>query len=173
MTPESLKLYKLIILYFLTRTKQPMPNAILSDFILNNGYTDYFSIQQTLTDLTEDHMIAAEQTHKTSYYTITPKGQETFDFFGSQLPADTRQQVDEYLDANKVSIVETTTIHTDYTQIKPREYLAKGSILERGSTILEVALNVPTEEEAIAVCKRFQEKNEEIYSYLFQQLSID
>ena len=31
MTPESRKLYKLIILYFLSLTKQPMSNAIISD----------------------------------------------------------------------------------------------------------------------------------------------
>lgn len=47
MTPESLQLYKLIILYFLNQADQPMPNAILSDFILETGYTDYLSIQQT------------------------------------------------------------------------------------------------------------------------------
>ena len=66
MTSESLKLYKLIILYFLSKTKQPMPNSIISDFILANGYTDYFSIQQTLANLTEDKMINAEQTHSAS-----------------------------------------------------------------------------------------------------------
>ena len=48
MTSESIKLYKLIILYFLNRTKNEITNAILSDFILEYGYTDYFSIQETL-----------------------------------------------------------------------------------------------------------------------------
>ena len=57
MTSESLKLYKLIILYFLSKTKQPISNAIISDFILDKGYTDYFSIQQTLASLTDDKMI--------------------------------------------------------------------------------------------------------------------
>lgn len=71
MTPESRKLYKLIILYFLSLTKQPMSNAIISDFILTNNYTDYFSIQETLTNLLEDDMIESEQTHATSYYKIS------------------------------------------------------------------------------------------------------
>lgn len=46
MTSESIKLYKLIILYFLNRTKHEITNAILSDFILEYGYTDYFSIRK-------------------------------------------------------------------------------------------------------------------------------
>ncbi len=173
MTSESLKLYKLIILYFLSRTRQPMPNAIISDFILVNGYTDYFSIQQTLANLTEDHMIEAEQTHSASYYVITPSGQETLGFFGNQLPDDTKSQIDNYLSENKVNIVQNTTIHTDFTQIKPGEYLAKVSIVERGSVILELALNLPTEDEAIQACKRFKERNESIYAYLLKSLTMD
>lgn len=167
MTPESSKLYKLIILYFLKRTGQEIPNAILSDFILEHGYTDYFSIQQTLHALTEDQMINANQTKTSAYYQITKKGLETFDFFGSQLPSDTRCQIDDYLRQHKMSILETTSVHTDYTRIKSREYLAKGSLRERGSTLLEVALNVPSEEDAAKVCKRFQEKQDEIYQYLY------
>lgn len=173
MTSASLKLYKLIILYFLSKTKQPMSNAIISDFILDNGYTDYFSIQQTLANLTEDKMIEAEQTHTTSYYTITPAGIETLDFFGNQLPDDTKLQINNYLNENKVSIVENTTIHTDFSQVQQGGYISKCSIIERGSVILEIAVNVPSEEEAIQACKRFKEKNEKIYSFLLRELSAD
>ena len=97
MTSESLKLYKLIILYFLSKTNQDITNAILSDFILEHGYTDYFSIQETLVALTEDNMIKAHQTHTTSYYTITDKGHETLNYFVSQLPSDTIQEIEAYL----------------------------------------------------------------------------
>ncbi|MCI5500311.1 MAG: DUF4364 family protein [Lachnospiraceae bacterium] len=173
MTSESMKLYKLIILYFLSKTSQPMSNAIISDFMLENCYADYFSIQQTLSDLTEDNMINTEQTHSKSYYTIAPKGQETLDFFGNKLPNDTKQQIEDYLVKNKVSIIENTTIHTDFTRLRNKEYLAKCSILERGSVIMEVAINVPSEEEAIQVCQRFKDKNEQIYGFLFRTLSED
>ena len=84
MTPEALQLYKLIILYFLNKADQPMPNAILSDFILESGYTDYLSIQQTLSELTEDKMILVEQTLQKSYYTIAEIGKETLRFFGNR-----------------------------------------------------------------------------------------
>lgn len=173
MRPESIKLYKLIILYFLSRTKQEITNAILSDFILEHGYTDYFSIQSTLTTLTEDEMIHAHQTRATSYYTITDKGLETLDFFFSQLPKDTVQEIDDYLAENKVKIVEDTTVRTDYTQISPDEYLTRCSVVERGSTMFEVALNVPSEESAIKACERFKKKSDEIYGYLFKSLSTD
>lgn len=173
MTSESLKLYKLIILYFLSKTKQDITNAILSDFILEHGYTDYFSIQETLTALTEDKMIMSNQTHTTSYYTITDRGWETLNFFVSQLPTDTIQEIDAYLAENKIQIVDDTTIRSDFTKISSTEYLARCTVVERGSTIVEVALNVPSEEDAIDACKRFKEKSEEIYSFLFRTMTSD
>jgi len=173
MTSEASKLYKLIILYFLSRTRQPMPNAIISDFILTNGYTDYFSIQQTLASLTENKMVKAEHTRSASYYSITQSGTETLGFFGNQLPDGTKIQIDEYLDKNKVNIVKSSTVHTDYTKAKPGEYIVKASVLERGSTIFGLSLNVPSEEDAIQACKRFKEKNEDIYHYLLKRLTTD
>lgn len=173
MTSESIKLYKLIILYFLSKSKQDITNAILSDFILEYGYTDYFSIQETLTTLTEDEMIEVNQTHAATYYSITEKGLETLNFFCSKLPKDTMQQIDDYLAKNKIQIVENTSIRTDYTKISSDEYLARCTVIERGNIMLEVALNVPSEEEALDACKRFKNKSDIIYSFLFKELSTD
>ncbi len=170
MTSASLKLYKLIILYFLNKTNQPMSNAIISDFILDNGYTDYFSIQQTLTSLTADKMITAEQTYSACYYTITSTGQEMLELFITKLPDDTKFQIDNYMKDNMERILEETTIHIDFTQINQNEYLAKGSVIERGSVIMEMSLSVPTEENAAKACKRFKEKSAEIYSFLVKTL---
>ena len=122
MTSESLKLYKLIILYFLSQTRQPISNAILSDFILKNNYADYFSIQETLSALTDDRMIFLEKTYSKAFYTIAPKGLETLDFFGHLLPDDTKFQIDQYLVENKITIVEDTTINTDFKQLGPKQY---------------------------------------------------
>ena len=170
MTSESIKLYKLIILYFLNRTKNEITNAILSDFILEYGYTDYFSIQETLKNLTNDGLICASRTRTASYYTITEKGRETLNFFCSQLPKDTMQQINDYMSKHKIQITENTSVRTDYTKTALDEYLARCSVVERGCTVFEVALNVLTEEEAIDVCRRFKEKSGAIYSFLYKEL---
>ncbi len=173
MTPEALQLYKLIVLYFLNQADQPIPNAILSDFILESGYTNYLSIQQTLSELTEDKMILVEQTHKKSYYTIAEIGKETLRFFGNQLPTDTCREIDEYLESNRLAIVDNTSIKTDYTKIRQNEYLATGCIYERGSKILEVTINVTSEEEAVDACQRFKDKNDQVYAQLLTMLCFD
>ncbi len=173
MTPDTLQLYKLIILYFLEQAGQPMPNAILSDFILQHGYTNYLSIQQTLAELQEDQMIQGEQTHRVSYYTLAPLGQETLDFFASQLPSDTRRQITDYLKENQIAIARATSVKTDYSCIRPGEYLVTGTLFERGSKSMEVTLNVPEEKDAVQICRRFEEKNDQVYAALLRILTND
>ena len=171
MQPEVVKLYKLIILYFLKKTGQETSNAILSDFILEYRYTDYFTIQQTLHSLTEDQMISLRQTRKTAFYQITGKGVEILDDFGSQLPVDTRRQIENYLQENHISIQQAVSAYTDYTKLRSREYLATGTLKERGNILLSVSLNVPTEQDAIRVCEQFKERQEEVYQSLLKILS--
>ena len=173
MTPDAVQLYKLIILYFLKKTGQPTSNAILSDFILEEGYTDYFSIQETLTQLCEDRMILTEQTHKTSYYVLGEIGEKTLDFFGKQLPDDTKHQIEAYLTKHHLDIVSSSSIKTDYTQVGPEDYLATGSLLERGTTLMEVTMNVPSEEDAVTFCQRFEKKHEEVFQELFRIMNTD
>lgn len=173
MTTNSMKLYKLIILYFLHKVKQEITNATLSDFILQYGYTNYFSIQETLAALTEDNMIYTSHTHAASYYTIAEKGLETLQFFSYQLPKDTMRQIDDYLAENKIQITNTASIRTDYTKTPSNEYLVRCTVLEHGDTMAEIAITLPTEEMAISACDRFKKKNSDIYRYLFKSLTMD
>lgn len=168
MTPDSLKLYKLIILYFLQETGQEMSNAILSDFILEHGYTDYLSIQETLSGLTEDGQIQKKQTHNAAYYRLSERGKETLSYFGEQLPKGTKDQIHDYLKKNKIAITKAMSVITDYECIKKNEYLATGTIKERGSTLLEVSINLPTKEAAMKACNNLKAHQEELYQAIYQ-----
>ena len=170
MLADSLKLYKLIILYFLYRSKQEITNAILSDFILKYGYTDYLSIQETLSSLTEDQMIESHKTYTSTYYTITENGLETLEFFNSKLPSDTKMQIDGYLKEKKIEITHDAALRTDYTKTNTGEYLVNCKSIEQGSILFELKLNLPTEEMANQVCKNFKKKESDVYAFLWKTL---
>ena len=60
MPSDSMTLYKLMILYMLSRVNFPLNNNQISEFMLSNNYTDYFTLQEVLNDLTESNFIAAD-----------------------------------------------------------------------------------------------------------------
>ena len=48
MEQEQLTLYKLMILYLIEKVDFPLSNSQISEFILDKGYTNYFTVQLSL-----------------------------------------------------------------------------------------------------------------------------
>ena len=44
----SITIYKLIILYTLSKVDSPLPPGVISDYITDRGYTNYFNIQNAI-----------------------------------------------------------------------------------------------------------------------------
>ena len=53
---EAQTLYKLIVLTMLSKVDFPLTNAQISDFILTKEYTNYFTLQQVLSELVETEL---------------------------------------------------------------------------------------------------------------------
>lgn len=77
MPSDSMTLYKLMILYMLSRVNFPLNNNQISEFMLSNNYTDYFTLQEVLNDLTESNFIAADVYRNTTQYHLTEEGTDT------------------------------------------------------------------------------------------------
>ena len=60
---EPFTIYKLTILYMLDKSGFPLTNTQISNFFLEKEYTDYFSIQEVIGELTDSELIKAESTH--------------------------------------------------------------------------------------------------------------
>ena len=50
---DTRTLYKLIVLKMLEQIDAPLTNSRISEFILDKGYTNYFSLQQSLSEMVE------------------------------------------------------------------------------------------------------------------------
>ena len=63
---DSFALYKLIILYMLKKVDFPLTTAQISEFILDKGYTSFFKLQETLSEMLESNLVKTEETHNLS-----------------------------------------------------------------------------------------------------------
>ena len=61
MIESSFTLYKLIILYMLQNVNFPLSNTQISDFILEKEYTNYFHLQEALSELQDTKLIEIEK----------------------------------------------------------------------------------------------------------------
>lgn len=169
---EPLTLYKLIVLYILNKVNFSMSTDQLSDFILTQGYTDYFKFQQTMSELLDAGLIAAEKVRNSTFYTVTKQGSETCSYFQGKISTAIKEDIHKYLRENEYELREEGSVLADY-HIDGGEYEVMFRIREQGQDILNLKLRVPTEVQANLMCRHFEKKSQSIYAYLMKQLLTD
>ncbi len=173
MQSDATTLYKLIILYMLDKVDFPLTNAQITDFILEKDYTNYFNVQQSISEMKEADLIISETIRNSSYFKITNAGRETIHFFDSDISEAIRNDIDSFLSDNKYKLREEVSILADYYEKKKNEFVATCYVREQGSKIVEINLSVSTEQEAQTICNNWKNKSQDVYSYLIQKLMIE
>ena len=89
--------YKLIILYMLNNAETSLTNSQISEFILDREYTNYFHLQQAISELEESDLVKRQTRSNTSYYMLTEDGKNTLMYFEKELSSDIKEDVRHYL----------------------------------------------------------------------------
>ena len=172
MSGDANTLYKLIILYFLSKVDYPLTNAEISGFLLEREYTNYFTIQEVISDLLDSEFISSTQIRNSSYFQLTPAGRETLSYFDSQISDQIKDEIEAFLKENSYKLRSETSTPAEYFETKKGEYTVHLKIIERESTLLDLSYIVPSESKAIEICDNWKNRNEEVYSTLFDLLVL-
>lgn len=163
-------LYKLIILEMLDKVDFELTNSQISAFILEEEYTDYFTVQETLADMTESGLLAAKTIRNSTRYGITESGKETLEYFGSDISQAIREDIEAYFKKNKLQMRNDNAITADYYRTVGNEFTAQLQVKEKEAILVEVSLTVPLEQQAIILCDNWKKKSQQIYGYLINEL---
>ncbi len=98
----------------LNKVNFPLTNAQISEFILDKEYTNYFTLQQVIGELAEGDLISLKTVGNTSYYHITPQGEETLGFFQNRISNLIKEDINTYLLENKYELKNEAGILSDY-----------------------------------------------------------
>lgn len=167
---DTLTLYKLIILKMLDQVGSPLTNSQISEFILEKEYTNYFTLQQVLSEMTETGLVTVTSRPGSSLYHITDSGRNTLTYFGNKISSAILNDINTYLREKKMEIRDALATTADYYQGNLGDYLVRCQVRERNSTLIDMTLAVPSEKEAIAVCHHWKERSQQIYSYVMKNL---
>ena len=167
---EAFTLYKLIILYMLEKLNFPLTNGQISEFILDKGYTNYFTLQQTLSELVEANFIREETTHNRTLYHLTEEGAETNQFFKNNISAAIQQDIDTFIAEKRYELRNEVSVKADFYQNKNLEYDVRCQILENGAPLIDLTISVPTEDQAETVANNWNKKNQKIYAQIMAEL---
>lgn len=170
MQSDTFMLYKLMILYILSRVNFPLTNAQLTAFMLEKEYTNYFNIQRALSELIDDAFISMRTIRNSTLYRITENGTETLLLFDHMISAGIKGDIEAYLAENKYDLQAEVSTPAEFYQIKKGEYAAHICVIERNTPIIDLSLIVTTEEEAARICNNWKDKSSDIYAHLMSVL---
>lgn len=171
MNHEDFTVNKLIILYLLSQVKMPLSLSQTTQIILERGYTDYFSLQQYLTELESSKFITTSRQNNTSYFEINERGLQTLEFFSSRIPDFIRKELDSFIEKNWRQLKSELDIHAEYAPNESNEYIVHCKVTENDSTLIELNLNVGSKKQAIEMCNKWKEDASNLYGEILQLLS--
>ena len=154
----------------LGRVDFPLTKGQVDDFILEREYTNYLTLQQVLTELTDAGLIQIKSIRNRTYLSITEEGKKTLSYFDNRISNSIKDDIDSYLKANELKLRNEASVQSDYYKSTSCEYEAHLVAKEKGVTLVDIRLSVPLPEMASTICDNWTKKNQEIYQILTEKL---
>ena len=167
---EPFTIYKLTILNMLDKVDVPLSNTQLTDFFLEHEYTDYFRVQQVISDLLDAELIRTESTHNNTHYYITAAGKETLNLLKDKISDAIELDIINYFAENKLELRNDNSIIADYYRTPNRDFAVRCQYRQKDTNLIDLTLTVKTKEQAEAICNNWKKQNEEVYMYLMDIL---
>ena len=98
----------------LQNTEDTLTNSQISEFILDREDTNYFHLQQAISELVEADLVTMDTRSNTSHYRITEDGKKTLSFFQKDISPEIKQEVREYLKSTGFKAQDRIVTPADY-----------------------------------------------------------
>lgn len=154
----------------LGRVKFPLTTAQISNFILEKEYTNFLTLQQVFSELTDTGLVESKTINNRTQLSLSAEGKETLTYFGNRISDAIKEDINQYFRENEYSLREEVSVLGDYYKSTSGEYEAHLIAKEQDINLIELTLSVPTKEIAEAVCDNWQKKNQEVYEQIIKLL---
>lgn len=154
----------------LDRVTFPLTKAQVGNFILDNDYTNFMTLQQVIAELIDADLVEAKSNRNRTHLVITDEGRETLSFFENRISDSIKEDISVFFKDNEMEMRNELSILSDYYKSVSGEYEAHLLAKEKDVKLVEITLSVPDEDTASAICANWQNKNQDIYQYIIGQL---
>lgn len=168
---NELAMNKLILLYLISKIKMPLSHAQITQFVMEKSYTDYFSLQQYLTELVEAKLINRDQENHTTRYIIANKGMLALEYFINRIPESTRLEIDHYIQQNRQNLKKELDITAEYIPEKHREFIVVCKVKEDDLTLIDLQISVASKEQAKIICENWKKNAQNLYGSILSSLT--
>jgi hypothetical protein len=149
----------------------PMTTSQISEFILEQEYTTFFKLKESLAEMVETGLIQTEDTHHRTLYFLTTEGAKTIEFFGNKISPYIQEDIEQFLKEKRYDLKEESGVKSNYFfDVENDEYHVRCRIVENSNNLIDIKFIVPSEKEAQAIVSAWLGKYEKVYSMILEEL---
>ena len=168
---EELAQNKLLLLYIIDKSENPLTNEGITEFVLDKNYMNYFLIQQYLSELIESDFIEYINKEDKRVYILLNKGEVALSYFQDRISNKVKGEISAKFGLIKDNERIATQVVSEYFKKSDNEYMVNLKLVENSETLLSLYLNVATVEQAKKICNTWKSKTEYIYKNLLNMLA--
>lgn len=165
-------LYRLIVLYMLKVSKEPVRNTQITMMMLDKEYTNFFAIQDTVAELVDSRLIDPVPVKGNTVYLLTEDGISALAAYEREIPPKIRTDVELFFNAaeQEKEAALDNTYAASYSERKDGSYEVVCGVRSGRKSVMTVTLQVKDEEQAAAVCRNWRKQHIELYTNLMYDL---
>ena len=169
---DLMMLYRLIILYMLKVSKEPVRNTQITIFVLDKQYTNFFTIQDAVADLVDAKLIDPVPVKGNTVYLLNDDGRATLAAYEKEISPKIKADVEQFFGAveKEKEAAADRTYAASYSERKDGSYEVVCGVLSGRKSVMTVTVTVTDEEQAEAVCRNWRKQHIEIYTNLMYEL---
>ena len=139
---DTLTLYKMIVLYALSRVPYPLTRSQITDFFLEKDYTGYLTLQSVLAQLCEAGFTEQKPVRNRTQLLLTEDGRNVLSMFDNELTAEIKADIDDYLKKHSHTLQMAASVTSDSHRDPKRKdsYVAELALSEQGHSLLSLTL---------------------------------
>lgn len=160
---------KLLLLYILEKIKLPISNNKVTQIVLENNFINYFTLQQYLSELINSNFINNVMQDDKHRIVISKSGLNVLSLFKNRISESKLKVIDSYLKNKMENIKKEIAISADYT-IEGNNYIVNLKAIENDSILIDLKLNVASNDQARELCSKWKNDSSELYKKLFKVL---
>ncbi|MCR4842176.1 MAG: DUF4364 family protein [Eubacterium sp.] len=151
----------------------PLSNSIISGFLMEKGYTDYFTISAVVSEMDSDGLIGVESSYNRTLYTITSDGEDALNFYSDKVSEPVRNDIISYLKDKQVEIDESREVRCRYFSHDSGIWQVRLSLWDGDNIKTDLTFTVDSEKKAKKICAAWNDDAEHINSFIIDKLLSD
>ncbi len=168
---ESIVENKLLVLYLIDKMDLPLSRSQITEFVRESEFMDYFTLQQTLSDMVDEGYLEKSSDNNSTRYTITGEGLTMLEYFERHLPLYIRTRINKYVYDNFNSVKRDYEITANYfPDNENNEYIVKCGVYEDERVLMEINVSVVSKEQARVIISNWKNNVNTLYVKLLKEL---